>query len=120
MPSPTETELRIHDSPVPTQTVFELDGSIAIAPIDCTDVLSNTGLKVVPPSIDFQTPPEAAPTKSRVLPPSFFAATEEMRPLMVAEPMLRACRPDRTPLSTTAGPSGRAVRGGGVDAVRLA
>ena len=62
MPLPIETELRVQVSPVPTQTVFGFDGSIAIAPIDCTGCLSNTGLKVVPPSIDFQTPPLAAPT----------------------------------------------------------
>ncbi len=62
MPLPTETELRVHDSPVPTQTVFGSFGSRDIAPIDCTGCLSNTGLNVVPPSSDFQMPPEAAPT----------------------------------------------------------
>ena len=70
MPSPIETELRVHASPVPTQIVFGFDGSIAIAPIDCTGCLSNTGLNVVPPSSDCHTPPDAAPTKSVVLPPS--------------------------------------------------
>ena len=49
-------------SPVPTQTVFGFFGSMAIAPIDCTGCLSKTGLNVVPPFIDFQTPPLAAPT----------------------------------------------------------
>ena len=62
MPSPTDTELRIHASPVPTQTLLLLLGSIAIAPIDWTGCLSNTGLNVVPPSCDFHTPPDAAPT----------------------------------------------------------
>ena len=33
-----------------------------MAPIDWTGCLSNTGLNVVPPSWDFQTPPDAAPT----------------------------------------------------------
>ena len=61
-PLPTDTELRIHDSPVPTHTVSWCFGSIAIAPIDWTGCLSNTGLKVVPLSVDFHTPPEAAPT----------------------------------------------------------
>src|SRR6266487_429199 len=97
MPSPIEMELRIQDSPVPTQTVFGSEGSIVIAPIDCTGFLSNTGLNVVPSSCDFQTPPLAAPTKSVVFPPSLRAATAEMRPLIVAEPMLRAERPERIP-----------------------
>ncbi len=57
-----ETELRVHDSPVPTQTVCGFFGSIATAPIDCTGCLSKTGLKVVPPSWLFQTPPLADPT----------------------------------------------------------
>src|SRR6185437_12358280 len=60
-PLPIETELRIHDSPVPTQTLSWWLGSIAIAPIDITGCLSNTGLKVVPLSVDFHTPPLAAP-----------------------------------------------------------
>src|SRR3982750_1101803 len=94
MPLPTDTELRVHDSPVPTQIVLGFDGSIAIAPIDCTGCLSNTGLNVVPPSCDFQTPPLAAPTKSVVFPPSFLPATAAMRPLIVAEPMFRAPSPE--------------------------
>ena len=43
MPSPIETELRVQASPVPTQTVFGFDGSIATAPIDWTGCLSKTG-----------------------------------------------------------------------------
>jgi hypothetical protein len=62
MPLPTDTELRVQLSPVPTQTTLRSDGSSAIAPIDCEGCLSNTGLKVVPPSSERQTPPEAAPT----------------------------------------------------------
>ena len=42
--------------------VFGFFGSMATAPIDCTGCLSKTGLKVVPPFTDFQTPPLAAPT----------------------------------------------------------
>src|SRR5205814_1168361 len=95
MPSPIETLLRVHDSPVPTQTFFEFFGSIAIAPMDCTGCSSKTGRKVVPKSSDFQTPPLAAPTKIVVLPfGSWLAAIAETRPLMVAEPMLRAPRPE--------------------------
>jgi hypothetical protein len=51
MPSPIETELRVHDSPVPTQIVLVLVGSIAIAPMDWTGFLSKIGLNVTPPLI---------------------------------------------------------------------
>src|SRR5215468_4864061 len=90
-----ETVLRVHDSPVPTQTFFEFFGSSAMAPIDCTGCSSNTGRNRVPPSSDFHTPPLAAPTKSVILPDgSRVAAMAEIRPLMVAEPMLRTPRPE--------------------------
>src|SRR5881296_3059139 len=95
MPSPIETLLRVHDSPVPTQTFFEFFGSRAIAPIDWTCCSSNTGRYRVPPSADFQTPPLAAPTKSVIFPEgSFVPAIAEMRPLIAAEPMLRAPKPE--------------------------
>src|SRR5512139_4335094 len=100
MPLPIETELRVQDSPVPTQTVSGSFGSSATAPIDCTGCLSKTGLNVVPPSCDFQTPPDAEPTKIVTLPSfSCRAASAEMRPLIVAEPMLRAPSPDTIELS---------------------
>src|ERR1700743_1542226 len=103
MPSPTETELRVQPSPVPTQIVSLCDGSIAIAPIDCTSCLSNTDLNVVPPSVDFQTPPEAAPTYSSVLPSlPATASSAAMRPLIVAEPMLRMPKPEIVPESNAA------------------
>src|SRR5881392_2291328 len=90
-----ETVLRVHDSPVPTQTFFEFFGSRAMAPIDCAGCSSNTGLNRVPPSSDFQTPPLAAPTNSVILPDgSRVPAMAEMRPLIVAEPMLRAPSPE--------------------------
>src|SRR5215471_14632005 len=95
MPSPIDTLLRVHDSPVPTQTFFEFLGSSATAPIDCTDCSSNTGRYRVPLSSDFQTPPLAAPTNSVILPDgSRVPAIAEMRPLIVADPMLRAPRPE--------------------------
>ncbi len=62
MPLPIETEFRVHASPVPTQIVLGFVGSIVIAPIDCTGILSNTGLNVVPLSSERHTPPDAAPT----------------------------------------------------------
>ena len=61
MPSPMETLLRVHASPVPTQIVFGFFGSMVTAPIDSTPCLSKTGLYVVPPLTDFHTPPLAAP-----------------------------------------------------------
>src|SRR5438093_11610360 len=90
-----DTLLRVHDSPVPTQTFFEFFGSSAIAPTDWTCSSSNTGRYRVPLSSDFQTPPLAAPTKSVILPDgSRVPAMAEIRPLIVAEPMLRAPRHD--------------------------
>src|SRR6185295_300725 len=90
-----DTLLRVHVSPVPTQTFFEFSGSSAIAPIDCTGCSSNTGRYRVPLSSDFQTPPLAAPTNNVILPEgSRLPAIAEMRPLIVAEPMLRAPRPE--------------------------
>src|SRR6266498_550289 len=95
MPSPIETLLRVHDSPVPTQTFFEFFGSRAIAPIDCADCSSNTGRYRVPLSSDFQTPPLAAPTNNVIFPDgSRVPASAEMRPLIVADPILRPPRPE--------------------------
>src|ERR671922_2024117 len=95
MPSPIDTLLRVHDSPVPTQTFLEFLGSSATAPIDCTGCSSKTGRYRVPLSSDFQTPPLAAPTKSVILPDgSRTPAMHETRPLIAAEPMLRAPSPE--------------------------
>src|SRR5215469_3929651 len=90
-----DTLLRVHDSPVPTQTFFEFFGSSAMAPIDCTGCSSNTGRYRVPPSSDFQTPPLAEPTKSVILPDGSRTPTmQEIRPLIAADPMLRAPSPE--------------------------
>src|SRR5262249_9530304 len=90
-----DTLLRVHDSPVPTQTFLEFFGSSAIAPIDCTGCSSNIGRYRVPLSSDFQTPPLAEPTKSVIFPAgSRPPAIQEMRPLIAAEPMLRAPSPE--------------------------
>src|SRR6476660_8682585 len=99
MPSPTETLLRTQLSPVPAHTILGLVGSIATAPIDWTAVLSKTGLKLVPPFTDFQTPPLAEPTKTVSRPFWLMAVTAEMRPLIAAEPMLRAGNPEMVPAS---------------------
>src|SRR5216683_2644486 len=94
MPLPIETLLRVHASPVPAQIVFGACGSIATAPMDCAPSLSNTGLNVVPPFEDFHMPPLAAPTYTVRRPSSFTAAIAATRPLMAAEPMFRAPRPE--------------------------
>src|SRR5712691_8094017 len=95
--------LRVHASPLPTHTVFEFFGSMVIAPIDCTGCLSKTGLYVVPPFCDFHTPPLAAPTYTVRRCPSQTASSAAMRPLIVAEPMLRAPRPEIVSESTLTG-----------------
>src|SRR5215468_3374307 len=95
MPFPIEALLRVQDSPVPTQTTWGLLGSSATAPMDWTGWRSNTGLNVVPESVDFHTPPEAEPTKRVTLPSrSARPAMAAMRPLIRAEPMFRTPRPE--------------------------
>jgi hypothetical protein len=51
----------VHPSPVPAQTTSGLLCETASAPIAWDDSLSNVGFHVVPPSLDFHTPPDAAP-----------------------------------------------------------
>src|SRR5258708_9257439 len=99
MPSPTETLFLVQLSPVPTQTVLWLEGSIVTAPIDCTLCRSNTGLNVVAPLIDFHTPPLAEPAKTVIFPSSSTASIAAMRPAIVAEPMFLAERPEMVPQS---------------------
>ena len=48
-------------SPVPTQTTLGSDGARARAPMDAAGCSSNSDVHACPPSVDFQTPPEAAP-----------------------------------------------------------
>src|SRR5712664_1484885 len=108
MPLPIDTLLRVHASPVPAQIVFGACGSMATAPMDCAPSLSNTGLNVVPPFEDFQTPPLAAPTYTVSRPFSFTAATAATRPLMAAEPMFRAPRPEMLSESNLASCAGAA------------
>src|SRR6266540_742488 len=110
IPSPTDTLLRTQLSPVPTHTVLAFVGSIATAPIDWTFWLSKTGLKVVPPSTDFQTPPLADPMTTVIRPLSSIALTAATRPLISAEPMLRAGSPEIVPASNRA-PRGAAAGG---------
>src|SRR3954464_5924300 len=116
MPSPYETELRVHDSPVPTHTVFGFFGSMAMAPIDCTGCLSKPGLTVVPPLPGFQTPPLAAPTYSVMRFASCTASIAAMRPDIAAEPMLRAPTPEIVSESTVTGVAGGGWRVSGSDA----
>src|SRR5262245_45999613 len=62
------------------------------APMDWTSCRSNTGLKVVAPLIDFQTPPLAEPANTVIFP---FSSTASM----AAEPIFRALRPEMVPES---------------------
>ena len=61
MPSPYDASLRGFDSPVPTHTSFVSAGEIAMAPIEPTSCLSNTGFHVVAAFVLRHTPPPAAP-----------------------------------------------------------
>src|SRR5579864_2810199 len=103
MPSPTETLFRAQLSPVPTQTILWLEGSMVTAPMDCTSCLSKTGLKVVAPLMDFHTPPLAEPTNTVTFPPSSTASMAAIRPLIAAEPILRADNPEMVPESYLTG-----------------
>src|SRR6266702_1159841 len=94
MPLLIDTLLRVQASPVPAQIVFGACGSMATAPMDCALSLSKTGLNVVPPFDDFQTPPLAAPTYTVSRPSSFTAPIAATRPLIAAEPMFRAPSPE--------------------------
>src|SRR6266404_7608362 len=94
-----ETLLRVQLSPVPAQTIFGLLGSMATAPIDCTFWLSKTGRNDVPPLTDFHIPPLADPTKTVIRPSCFTPSTAAMRPLIVADPILRAGSPEIVPAS---------------------
>src|SRR5260370_4526504 len=99
MPLPIDTLLRVQASPVPAQIVFGACGSMATAPMDCALSLSKTGLNVLPPFEDFQTPPLAAPTYTESRPSSFTAATPAPRPLLRANPVFRAPIPRSQPAS---------------------
>src|SRR6476659_41191 len=90
-----DTELRVQLSPVPTHILSGFLGSIATAPMDCTGCLSKTGLNVVPPSSEPQTPPDADPT-SRLILPSFRwrPSTAAIPPDIVAAPLLRTPSPE--------------------------
>jgi hypothetical protein len=48
-------------SPVPAQTMFGFDRATASAPIDETLKSSKIGSQLIPPSVVFQIPPDAAP-----------------------------------------------------------
>src|ERR1035441_8122750 len=120
MPSPMETLLRTQLSPLPTQTILGLAGSMATAPMDCTAGLSNTGLKLVPALTDFQTPPEAEAANTVRRPPSLTASSAAMRPLICAEPMLRAGRPEIVPESKRTGACAKSAGTASKSAKRVA
>src|ERR1700723_2158136 len=77
-----------------------------MSPMDWEVCLSKTGLKVVPPFTDFHTPPLAAPMYTVRRPSSLTADNAETRPLISAEPMLRAPRPEMVSESNLASCAG--------------
>jgi len=60
-PQPSEMLLRMNGSPVPTHAMLACDGATASAPIDETGWSSKMGFQWSPPSVVFQSPPDAAP-----------------------------------------------------------
>src|SRR6516165_1835493 len=68
------------------------DGAIAMSPMVETPSLSNTGCQVVPLFVDFQTPPDAAPTNT-TLGLLSTTAKSSMRPPITAGPISRNSRP---------------------------
>src|SRR5690348_7093444 len=94
-----ETLFLVQLSPVPTHTILWLEGSMVTAPMDCTGSRSKTGLNVVPPLMDFHTPPLADPTNTVILPFSSTASTAATRPPMVADPIFLAVNPEMVPES---------------------
>src|SRR5258708_38659029 len=111
-----ETLLRTQDSPLPTQTFLGLTGSMATAPMDCTEGLSKTGLKLVPALTDFQTPPLADAANTVRRGPSLTAGTGEVRAALRAGPWRRAGNPGRRPASKRSGRTAKeagAARGRG-------
>ena len=92
MPQPGEMVLRESSSPVPAQTCVVSLGAMASSPIDTQRWLSNTGRNVMPALVVFQIPP-AAPAMKNVFDGLGMPTTLEVRPPMLAGPMLRQRKP---------------------------
>ena len=60
-PHPIEMCDRMNGSPVPAQTMFASLGATASDPMDDTGWSSKIGAQCTPPSVDFHSPPDAAP-----------------------------------------------------------
>src|ERR1700676_940393 len=90
-PSPHEELCRLLGSPLPTHTTDGSEGAMAMSPIVETPSLSNTGRKVVPLLVVFQTPPEATPIYT-MLGLLSTTATSSMRPPNTAGPISRNSR----------------------------
>src|SRR6476646_150976 len=106
-----ETLFLVQLSPVPTQTILWLEGSMVTAPMDCAGSPSNTGLNVVAPLMDFHTPPLADPPKTVILRFSSTASIAAMRPPMVADPIFLAVSPEIVPESYFTGAGACACAG---------
>ena len=87
-PQPGEMVLRESSSPVPAHTCSVSLGAIASSPIAMQRWLSNTGRNVMPALVVFQMPP-AAPAMKNVFDGLGMPTTLDVRPPMLAGPMLR-------------------------------
>src|SRR5712691_9846916 len=92
MPQPGEMVLRESSSPVPAHTCRVSLGAIASSPIETQRWLSKTGRKVMPALVVFQIPP-AAPAMKNVFDGLGMPTTLDVRPPMLAGPMLRHRKP---------------------------
>src|SRR5438105_5016433 len=96
---PSPPERKVHPlrrkSQRAANITFESFGSTTTVEQPAEILLPLSATAQLLPSSDFHTPPLAAPTNSVILPEgSFTPARAEMRPLIVADPMLRAPRPE--------------------------
>ena len=62
MPSPGMMLPRMHDSPMPMNTISGFDSLTAMAPTEALVICPSVmGIQVSPPSVVFQRPPPTAP-----------------------------------------------------------
>src|ERR1035437_815810 len=87
MPWRAATLPRTFASPDPTYTMLRSDGATAIEPIEEIGCSSKIDFHVAPPSVDFQTPPDAMAAKYVDGSPGMPAARDTRPP--AAGPMLR-------------------------------
>ena len=97
-----ETLLRTQRSPVPAQTFFGIAGSMATAPMDCTGGVED-GLEGGAAVDRFPDAAAGRGGEDGEAAHRHGGVTAAMRPLIAAEPMLRAGRPEMVPASNLTG-----------------